>query len=298
MLTETGPADGNGVIAQKRYSYVQRSARLLGGSAAGPTVWLLDRMSLCRTGNPGGSGCALGADDEVVTAYEYGPDNLQLLGQAVIADGQTLRTCFAYDRLGRRVSETGPEGTAAWTSCPAAAPAGALPYTSSTRFDSMGRVTGSIAPDPDGAGPLRFAAVRNSYDPAGRLIRVEQGELAGWQPDDVAPAGWPGFNVLKTVDTRYDALDRKVREAVSGGGVTTSVTEYSYDRSGRLLCTAVRMNPASWSAALDRRLRSGPGPRRPPRRPHHPQRLRRGRAAPPGAKRGRHQPHPRRQLRI
>ena len=97
---------------------------------------------------------------------------------------------------------------------------------------------------------MRHAAVRNGYDPAGRLIRVEQGELAAWQPDIVAPADWPGFTVLKAVDSRYDALDRKVREAVSGGGVTTNVTEYGYDQAGRLKCTAVRMNPDAWATEL------------------------------------------------
>jgi hypothetical protein len=61
-------------------------------------------------------------------------------------------------------------------------------------------------------------AVRNSYDSAGRLVRVEEGSLSAWQPDTVAPALWPGFAVHRFVDTSYDALDRKTREAVSGVG--------------------------------------------------------------------------------
>ncbi|MGA9582474.1 MAG: hypothetical protein WBR13_10955, partial [Allosphingosinicella sp.] len=209
VLTETGPAV-NGVTPQKRYSYVQRHARLAGGGAAGPPVWLLDRMSTCRTGNPSGAGCALGAADEVVTTYDYGPDsagnNLLLRGQAVAADGQTLRSCYAYDSLGRKISETSPNGTAGLSACPMAAPASALPYTSSTRYDSDGRVVGTIGPDPDGAGPLFFPAVRNSYDGAGRLIRVEQGGLLAWQPDTVAPALWPGFSVYRRTDASYDSL--------------------------------------------------------------------------------------------
>jgi hypothetical protein len=99
VLTETGPAV-NGVTPQKRYFYGQRYARTP-ADIAGPPVWLLHNISTCRTGNPhpSGAGCALGAADEVVTSFDYGPDrwgtNLELLGQDVTADGRTLRTCFA-----------------------------------------------------------------------------------------------------------------------------------------------------------------------------------------------------------
>jgi RHS repeat-associated protein len=265
VLTETGPAV-NGVTPQKRYSYVQRYARLADGSAAGPPIWLLERMSTCRAGNPGGAGCALGAADEVVTVYEYGADGgptiLSLRGQSVTADGQTLRTCFAYDGRGRKISETSANGTAGLAACPGTPPASALPFTSSTRYDADNKVTGTIAPDPDGAGPLPSPAVRNSYDAAGRLTRVEEGRLASWQPDGVAPALWPDFTVHKYVDTAYDALDRKTREAVTGTGpagpVTASVTEYGYDLAGRLKCTAVRMNPDAWATPLPDKCVPGP----------------------------------------
>jgi RHS repeat-associated protein len=261
VLTETGPAVG-GVTPQKRYAYVQRSARIFGGGVAGPPVWLLDRMSYCRTGNPaaGGNGCALGSVDEVVTTYDYGPDNapnnLLLRGQAVTADGQTLRTCFAYDAQGHKLSETGANANLA--SCPASAPTSAQPYTSSTRFDAQGRVTGTIAADPDpgsgpgqASGPLPLPAVRNTYDPAGRLTKVEEGALVAWQSESVAPASWTGFTVQRVVERAYDALDRKIREAVSSvAGVTESVTEYSYDLRGLPNCTAVRMNRERWATPL------------------------------------------------
>jgi YD repeat-containing protein len=235
VLTETGAAV-NGIAPQKRYSYVQRHARIAGGAAGGPPVWLLDRMSYCRTGNPGGSGCALGAADEVVTSYDYGPDaapnTLLLRGQSVTADGTTLRTCYAYDDHGRKISETSPGGTAGLSACPGTPPTTALPYTTSTRYDADGQVTGTIAPDPDGSGPLPIPAVRNTYDPAGRLTRVEEGSLSGWHSHATAPIHWPGFTAHKIVDTLYDALDRKTRVAVSGAGVAASVTEYSYDLRG------------------------------------------------------------------
>ncbi len=113
-----------------------------------------------------------------------------------------------------------------------------------TRYDAAGNVTGTIAPDPDDAGPLRYGAVRNSYDGAGRLVKVEFGELAAWQSEAVAPASWTGFTVFRQVDTAYDALSRKVRETVSSGGTPYTVTQTSYDGYGRPDCTAVRMNPS------------------------------------------------------
>jgi len=115
-LSVTGPAV-NGVRAQTRSEYVQRYARILGPGGYQPAaapVWLLSATSTCRTsaatGNPA-SPCAT-AGDEVRTAYDYGPDsgpsNLLVRSVAVTADGVTLRTCFGYDWLGRRISETKP----------------------------------------------------------------------------------------------------------------------------------------------------------------------------------------------
>jgi RHS repeat-associated protein len=129
---------------------------------------------------------------------------------------------------------------------PTAAFAQAAPsaFTSATRYDAMHRVTGTIAPDPDGTGPLHYAAVRNTYDAAGRLIRVEKGELASWQSEATAPSAWTGFTILQTLDTVYDSQSRKVKETLSGGGAVQTVTQYSYDSLGNLECTAVRMNPA------------------------------------------------------
>lgn len=75
-------------------------------------VWLLTRERFCRTTAPAGANCTGGAADEVVTDYDYGPNsgpnNLLLRGLAVTADGETLRTCYTYDALGRRISETKP----------------------------------------------------------------------------------------------------------------------------------------------------------------------------------------------
>lgn len=121
-------------------------------------------------------------------------------------------------------------------------------FTSGMRFDGLGRVVGTISPDPDGGGLLHYPAVRNTYDADGRLTKVETGELSSWQSEAVAPAAWSGFTVLKQVDTAYDVMDRKVRQTVSSGGAATAVTQFSYDAVGRLECTAVRMNPDAFGS--------------------------------------------------
>jgi RHS repeat-associated protein len=121
-------------------------------------------------------------------------------------------------------------------------------HTFATRYDAMDRVTGTIAPDPDAASPLKHAAVRNTYDQAGRLIKIEKGELAAWQSEAIAPSGWTGFTILEAIDLTYDASDRKLTEKRSAGGSAISLTQYSYDAGGRLECTAIRMNPAAYGS--------------------------------------------------
>jgi hypothetical protein len=117
LLTKTSPPDSNGIRPQIRYSYIQRNARDVAGNALQPPIWLLAGEKYCRTTNTVGDGCAGGTADEVVTTYEYGstsgPNNLHLRGRATTdgLTGQTLRTCFGYDRYGNRISETQPEGT-------------------------------------------------------------------------------------------------------------------------------------------------------------------------------------------
>ena len=122
-------------------------------------------------------------------------------------------------------------------------------YTTATRYDLLGRVTGVIGGDADGAGPLGRVSERRSYDVDGRLVRVETGVLAGWQDEGVAPAAWSGFSVLSVADSVYDVGGRKVRARVSAGGVVLSQVEYRYDALDRVVCSAQRMNPAVYASA-------------------------------------------------
>ncbi|WP_066798436.1 hypothetical protein [Sphingomonas soli] len=141
VLTETAPAvqvDGAGsaIAPIKRYAYVQRYAWLKnsGGtfSQAATPVWVLDQERTCRTTTTTTSsatttGCSGGSNDEIVTAYDYGPDtglvgnNLWLRGKTVTAydfvtgGPITLRTCYGYDSQGNKIWETTPR--AGLTAC-------------------------------------------------------------------------------------------------------------------------------------------------------------------------------------
>jgi YD repeat-containing protein len=125
MLTKTLPAGDSGVRPQVRYSYAQRYAWFKNSGGAyvqGATpIWVLTQESTCKTGAPGsgGVGCAV-AGDEVITSYDYGPNsgpnNLFVRGKVVDAGGLALRSCYAYDNVGNKISETTP--LAGLTSCP------------------------------------------------------------------------------------------------------------------------------------------------------------------------------------
>lgn len=115
VLTSVGPTDANGVARSVRYAYVQRYARYLdqaGNVVQTPTpIWLLESERACRTSSLSGNSCSA-PNDEVVTLYDYGPqtgvNNLLLRGVVRDATGVAARTCYSYDRLGNRISETSP----------------------------------------------------------------------------------------------------------------------------------------------------------------------------------------------
>lgn len=234
MLTETKSAPTSGAPApQKRYSYGQFYAwyRNSAGTLvqAPNAVWLVTQMSECRTGS---APSCLNTSDEMRTTFSYGSpgteNNLLPTSKTVAAGDGSLSatTTWTYDAFGNKLTEDGPL-------------AGAND-TTRWRYDLQRRVVGVISPDPDGAGVLKHPAVRNTYDAAGRLTKVETGYV-----NSQLDADWPGFVVVKTAETSFDQLDRKVREWSYGttGGVQ-QVTQYSFDLAGRLECTAVRMNPA------------------------------------------------------
>ena len=243
--TRDGMLMTNGMPRQTDYSYNERgqlTERLDPADAGG----VRRRTSISYALSPAGisrpaeirvcadTGATCGTNALVRTQYQYWGDTGRVTLERQIdgATGATLDTSHSYDNAGRLLSTDGP-----------------LPGMGDTitnRYDAAGQLTGTISPDPDGAGtgnPL--LAVRNTYDGAGRPVKVEAGTLAAWQAETILPANWSGFTPGRAAETRY-AQNRKIREFVREGGAGTvrTMIEYSYDASGRPTCTATRMNPA------------------------------------------------------
>lgn len=123
MTRKLLPATPGGIRPETRYSYVEGHAWVQGAAGweeVSDPVWLLSSEYSCRTSAmDAGGACAAGPLDKVLTSYEYEQgsagkgSNLLLLGTAVTADDGagnlvTLRSCYSYDDLGRKLSETSP----------------------------------------------------------------------------------------------------------------------------------------------------------------------------------------------
>lgn len=131
---------------------------------------------------------------------------------------------------------------------PALAQSSAKAYTAGFRWDGERQLVGQINAPADAAAPATgpYLAVRFTYSADGQLIRIENGTLAAWQPQTIAPKDWTGFTVQKTVEVTYDIVGNKLSETTqSGAGVVSRVTRFAYDADDRPTCTAVRMNLAS-----------------------------------------------------
>lgn len=125
LLTKMEPAPDAGSSRPLTVrSYVQKYAYVKNASGAlvpeATPIWMPATETICQT-TAGSSTpvCDSGAQ-QATTAYEYGADgtadNLLLRGVAVTAGGVTLRTCYSYDSLGRKISETQPAANLA--TCP------------------------------------------------------------------------------------------------------------------------------------------------------------------------------------
>jgi RHS repeat-associated protein len=193
-----------------------------------------------------------GSADEIKTSFGYGTagtaNNLLLTSVTVAAGNNsvTATNTTTYDSAGNAILVDGPLS-------------GADDVTR-TRYDALRRVVGVIGPDPDGGGPLLHRATRNTYDASGNLTKVERGTVVS-QSD----AHWTAFNALEWTEFSYDLMGRKRQQTTFGSGTAYAVTVFNYDGSGRLKCTAVRMDPAQWSTQTDACVPQTTGPYGPDR---------------------------------
>lgn len=180
-----------------------------------------------------------GTADELRTTYTYGQTsgahNLQVsqVNRYSIAGGVGQAITFTYDGVGNVLAVDGPlAGT---------------DDTVTYVYDNAYQVVGTISPDPDGTGSQPHLAERTTYDNRGIVTKVESGTVTGTDS-----AAWAAFSPYQEYNTTIDAAGRptSVTHKVPGGA-EISRTDYGYDYAGRLECTAVRMDPATWASASD-----------------------------------------------
>ncbi len=132
---------------------------------------------------------------------------------------------------------------------PALAQQVASEFKTSYRYNALGQITGVIKADPDGGGSLRHLAIRATYDGQGQLVMVEQGQLATYQSEAIAPQQWTGFTVHQKKFHTYDAAGRRTTESrADAAGNKVTLTQYSFDNNDRVVCKAVRMNPSAYNS--------------------------------------------------
>jgi hypothetical protein len=125
LLTKMEPAPSAGSARPltvrtyvQKYAYVKNA----GGALVPETtsIWMPATETICQTAAGSSTPVCDSGAQQATTAYEYGADgtadNLLLRGVAVTAGGITLRTCYGYDSLGRKISETQPAANLA--TCP------------------------------------------------------------------------------------------------------------------------------------------------------------------------------------
>ncbi|HEX9966022.1 MAG TPA: hypothetical protein VGB04_13685, partial [Allosphingosinicella sp.] len=216
-VTSPAPASGGPVQPQARYTYT-----LVNGE------YQLTGVSRCQTT----SSCA-GTADEVKTELAYDSNgNLYWTRTGNGSGTLAAETSLSHDGMGNLLTVDGPLAGNG--------------DKSRIRYDSARQVVGTVLPDPDGAGPLKRRAVRNSYDPAtGLLTKVERGNV-----DGDSDLHWAAFDPAEAVETVYDSNARPVASKLVSGPAVHALSQIGYDPLGRPECSARRMNPAAFGSAL------------------------------------------------
>ena len=217
--TITSPAQPNGIRPQIRYTYANVST-------PGGAVSQLQSISQCQTQ----TSCTSTAD-ETKTTYSWS-NQLMLTGVTQANGTGTLSavTTVTNDNVGNPKTVDGP-----------------LPGaddTTTLRYDNMRRVTGTISPDPDGAGSLKRRAVKATYHSAGGVQSVQRGTVEGTTDPD-----WAAMIVLETQSIGYDSAARPATFTIAGSdGITRALSQQSYDGEGRPECSTVRMNSGTFGS--------------------------------------------------
>jgi RHS repeat-associated protein len=221
VLTVTLPAPsgsapvGSGARPETRFTYADASTG----------IYRLDTTKSCASG----SSCA-NASNETVQAFTY--DSQRRVATSTIRAGDssiTSTSSVTYTSLGDVATIDGPlSGTG---------------DTSYLYYDDVRRLRASVSPDPDSGGSLQHRVSRTTYNADGFPTVVEMGHVS-------SPSSWASMTVLQRVDNTYE-LDKPVpfsKTALSSGGTTYAVQQFSVRDDLYARCTATRMNPSEFAS--------------------------------------------------
>ncbi len=226
--TGAAPRPWSGVSYTPLYAWYKNSS---GSVVQAPTpVYRPTGRSTCITG----SSCGWTANEVFANTIYGTPGTANNLLPTVFSAGSgdwalTTMTGVTYDAVGNRLTVDGPlAGTA---------------DTVRYRYDAARRQVGVVGPDPDGGGALKHRGVRYGYNADGQVTTVEVVNVNSQSDGD-----WAAATVQQQQATTYDAQGRPTHQRLITGGATQSLVQYSYDSVGRLDCTALRMNAATFAS--------------------------------------------------
>jgi RHS repeat-associated protein len=233
LTTVTGPPPTAGAVQpQTQLSYTNLYAYYIqtqGGSpvqAAAP-ISSVTGISTCQTL----ASCS-GTSDQVKSTITYAaggtgvPSNLGAtsLTTASGVGTPTATASQSYDDYGNVVATVGPLGSA---------------QTTAYFYDLNRELLGAIGPL--ATGQSTYPALTYIYSVNGQVTQVAHGTATN-------QSSLSGVTVLEQQNILYDGLGRKVQASLSSGGTTQTLSQWTYDNANRLVCTAVRMNPSTFSS--------------------------------------------------
>ena len=223
VTSVTSPADSAGVTPKTVTTYATYTAQVktsAGGMANAGTVWLPQTVSTCAT-----AVTCDGTVNQFKTTTAYATYNLLPSSITMGAgDGSMVATTAStYDAIGNVVKVDGPRSD--------------VDDTSFRTYDANRRLVYELGVDPDGSGALKRKIVYHVYDDDGVEIRTDLGSGSSTTGSDFVRAAY--------LSNHFNSAGQKdyMASYIDGNANPQTLTQFSYDNRGRLLCTAVRMNP-------------------------------------------------------
>ncbi len=220
----TLPADSAGYTPKTITTWTQYTAQIKnssGGWISAGAIWLPSLVSSCAK-----AVTCDGDAKQLKTTNNYNVYGNLLPSSVTVAAGDnsvSQTSTFTYDAVGNKTSVDGPRTD--------------VSDVSYTTYDAIHRPVYEIGVDPDGSGLLPHIVAHHIY--TGTL---ETQTEAGTSPNTDGSS----FTRTSYMTTSFDAMEHKTLAAayIDGNSTPQSLNQSNYDNRGRLVCTAVRMNPS------------------------------------------------------